>query len=124
MVRNADDLRGARVGAVAGTSTIAYLNAERIAFRPYASAADGLRAAQRGRIDAFVYDRPLLAWTIRQEFPEIELTPITLDPQNYAFALPLGSQLREALDVALLDALHSGWWADTKFRYLGGTGPE
>lgn len=119
MVRNVDDLRGVRVGAVAGTSTVDYLTGQRIAFLPYASAADGLRAIQAGKIDAFVYDRPLLAYTIREQFPGMELTPIALDPQNYAFALPLGSKLRGPLDIALLDTLVSGWWADTRFRYLG-----
>jgi polar amino acid transport system substrate-binding protein len=119
VVRNDNDLRSVHVGAVAGSSTVDFLTEQRIAFRPYPTAADGLRAAHSGQIDAFVYDRPLLAWMLQQDFPRLELTPVTLDIQNYAFALALDSPIRKALDVALLDALSSQWWEDTRFRYLG-----
>ncbi|MGH7211179.1 MAG: transporter substrate-binding domain-containing protein, partial [Acetobacteraceae bacterium] len=105
IVRNVNDLRSVRVGAVAGSSTVDFLTEQRIAFRAYPTAAGGLRAAQSGQIDAFVYDRPLLAWILRQDFPQLDLTPITLDAQNYAFALPLNSTLREALDVGTLETL-------------------
>ena len=119
VVRNDNDLRSVRVGAVVGSSTVDFLTEQRIAFRPYPTAADGLRAAQSGQIDAFVYDRPLLAWMLQQDFPRLELTPVTLDNQNYAFALALNSPIRAALDVGLLDALRSQWWEETRFRYLG-----
>jgi hypothetical protein len=41
---------------------------------------------------------------------------VTLDIQNYAFALALDSPIRKTLDVALLDALASPWWEETRFR--------
>ena len=119
VVRNDNDLRSVNVGAVAGSSTLDFLTEQRIAFRAYPTAADGLRAAQSGQIDAFVYDRPLLAWMLQQDFPRLELTPVTLDIQNYAFALAIDSPIRKALDVALLDALSSPWWEETRYRYLG-----
>jgi hypothetical protein len=56
---------------------------------------------------------------LQQDFPRLELTPVTLDIQNYAFALALDSPIRKVLDVALLDALSSPWWEDTRFHYLG-----
>ena len=37
----------------------------------------------------------------------------------YAFALPRNSTRRTALDVAVLYAIHSAWWEQTIFRYLG-----
>ncbi len=119
VVRNGNDLRAIRIGAVAGTSTVNFLIEQRIAFRPFRTAAAGLQAAQSGQIDAFVYDRPLLAWMLQQDFPRLDLAPITLDNQNYAIALPLNSALREELDVEILDALSSQWWQQTLFRYLG-----
>ena len=122
IVRNANDLRGLRVGAVRGTATVDYLTEERLGFRLYPTAAAGLRAAESGDIDAFVYDRPLLAWILREDFPRLDLAAVTLDRQGYAIALPLGSPLREPLDVALLDTLHTEWWKETLFRYLGRDG--
>jgi polar amino acid transport system substrate-binding protein len=102
-----------------GSSTVDFLAGQRIAFEPYAMPADGLRAVKAGRIDAFVYDRPLLAWTVQQDFPDLEVLPITLDSQNYAIALPLDNTIRVALDVTLLETLRSPWWEETRYRYLG-----
>ena len=118
-VRSVNDLREARVGAVAGSSTVGFLTGQRIQFRPYPTATDGLRAVQSGQIDAFVYDRPLLAWMLQGDFTRLELTPILLGNQDYAMALPLNSTIREALDVEILDILGSEWWEQTRFRYLG-----
>ncbi|MBC9179175.1 substrate-binding periplasmic protein [Pseudoroseomonas ludipueritiae] len=122
VVRNVGDLRAIRVGAVAGSSTVEFLGAQRVAFEAFSLPAEGLRAVKAGRIDAFVYDRPLLAWTIQQDFPELEVLPITLDSQNYAIALPLENTTRVALDVALLETLRGEWWARTRLRYLGRDG--
>lgn len=119
VVRTANDLRTIRVGAVAGSSTVEYLGMQRIGFQPYNLPVEGLRALKAGQIDAFVYDRPLLAWTVQQDFPELEVLPITLDSQNYAIALPLDNSIRVALDVTLLGSLRSDWWQQTRFRYLG-----
>jgi polar amino acid transport system substrate-binding protein len=119
IVRNANDLRGLRVGAVAGTSSVDYLSEQRLGFRAYPTAAAGLRAAEASEIDAFVYDRPLLAWMIREDFPRLDLASVTLDRQSYAIALPRASALRGPLDVALLETLHGEWWKETLFRYLG-----
>jgi ABC-type amino acid transport substrate-binding protein len=122
VVRNLGDLRSIRVGAVGGSSTVDFLNAQQVGFESYSVPAQGLRAVKAGRIDAFVYDRPLLAWTIQQDFPELEVLPITLDSQNYAIALPLDNPLRVALDVTLLESLRSEWWTRTRLRYLGSDG--
>ena len=119
VVRNVGDLRSIRVGAVSGSSTVDFLNAQTVGFESYGLPAQGLRALKAGRIDAFVYDRPLLAWTIQQDFPELEVLPITLDSQNYAIALPQDHPMRVALDVTLLDTLRSEWWTRTRLRYLG-----
>ena len=73
-----------------------------------------------GEIDAFVYDKPLLAWFVLQDYASsMEVLDIVFDPQNYGIALPLGSPLRKDIDVVLLDTVHSDWWEQTLFRYLG-----
>ncbi len=114
------DLRYVRVGAIAGTETTEYLSRERIAYQVFADAEAGLSALQKGRIDALVYDRPLLLWLVNQHFPgSLRVLNGTFDPQAYAIALPLGSQLRMPINVALLDAIRSDWWRETLFAYLG-----
>ena len=56
---------------------------------------DGL-ASRAGKIDAVVYDRPLLAWSVKQDFQSsIQMLDTIFDFQNYAFAVPLNSPLRK-----------------------------
>ena len=114
------DLSQVRVGAVAGSSTEDALARIRTTFTAYPSARDGLQALRAGEIDAFVYDRPLLAWIVNRDFrSSVQLLETSFDPQNYAFALPANSPLRKPLNVAILNATKSGWWDETLFRYLG-----
>jgi polar amino acid transport system substrate-binding protein len=92
----------------------------RIKYRAFATLQDGLQALRAHKLDAFVYDRPLLAWGIQQGFASsIELVDATFEPQEYAFAVAGNFPLRKTLNVAVLDAIHSDWWKQITFRYLG-----
>jgi len=118
-VHGVGDLSLVRVGAVNATSSQDALAERRTAYRVFATPQDGLKALQNGSIDAFVYDRPLLAWLIRRDFPSIELLETTFDSQYYAFAMPTGSPLRAPLNVRLLDNVNSAWWKQSLLLYLG-----
>jgi polar amino acid transport system substrate-binding protein len=114
------DLRYVRVAAIAGTETTVYLGRERIAYQVFANPEAGLSALQKGRIDALVYDRPLLLWLVNERFAgSLRVLDGTFDPQVYAIALPQGSELRMPINLALLDAIRSDWWRETLFAYLG-----
>jgi ABC-type amino acid transport substrate-binding protein len=67
-----------------------------------------------------VYDKPLLAWIVKQQFAaSAEMLEVSFDQQMYGIAMPLGSTLRKQVDVAMLEATQSEWWRQTLFRYLG-----
>ena len=119
-VHGVSDLSAVRVGALVGTSTEDALSHLLITYQRFATLRGGLQALRAHRLDAFVYDKPLLAWAIQQGYSSsLELVDATFDPQEYAFALPRNSTRRTALDVAILYAIHSAWWEQTIFRYLG-----
>jgi polar amino acid transport system substrate-binding protein len=119
-VHGSSDLSAVRVGAVVGTSTEGTLSRMKIKYRKFSSPQDGLKSLRARRLDAFVYDKPLLAWVIRQDFASsIELIDATFEPQEYAFAVPINSPLRKSVGVAILAAIHSDWWEQTTARYLG-----
>jgi polar amino acid transport system substrate-binding protein len=119
-VHEVSDLSSVRVGAIAGTSTEDTLSRLRVGYRKFAAPEDGLKALRAHAIDALVYDRPLLAWVIRQDFSSsIELVDTTFDDQEYGFAMPINSPLRKTVNVAILDALETEWWRRTTFSYLG-----
>jgi len=100
------DLRYVHVAAIAGTETTEYLGRQHIAHQDFADAEAGLSALNKGQIDAFVYDRPLLLWLIMEHFSSsLQVLDATFDPQVYAIALPQGSKLRLPIDLALLDAI-------------------
>jgi polar amino acid transport system substrate-binding protein len=118
-VHGVNDLRSVRVGAVAGTATVDYLEREKISYRGFVDAQDGLTVLQSGEIDAFVYDKPLLTWIVLQDFSgSVRVLDVTFDSQNYAIALPVNSSWRQPLNLALLDATESDWWQQTLFQYL------
>ncbi len=119
-VHGVSDLSAVSIGALAGTSTEDTLSHLQIKYRKFASLPEGLEALRAHKIDAFVYDKPLLAWAIQQGYSSsIEMVDATFAPQEYAFAVPGNSPLRKSLDVAILGAIHSNWWEQTVFRYLG-----
>jgi ABC-type amino acid transport substrate-binding protein len=119
-VHGVQDLRTVRVGMVKGTSTHDALSELQITAHEYATARDGLLALRAHKIDAFVYDKPLLTWVVQQQFPSsVEMLDAVFQPQHYAFAIPNDSPLRGALNIAILDAIQSTWWKQTTMRYLG-----
>jgi polar amino acid transport system substrate-binding protein len=119
-VHSLNDLRSVRVGAPAGSTTVEYLDRQRIAYRSYPNAQAGLMALQAHRIDAFVYDKPLLTWLILQQCSStLRVLDLTFDNQNYAIALPKGSALARMLDTPLLEQTESDWWEETLYQYLG-----
>jgi polar amino acid transport system substrate-binding protein len=120
LVREVGDLGRVRVGAVTGSATTDYLSVNRIHYRGYKTPEDGVAALQSGTIDAFVYDKPLLAWLVLQRYSStIEVLEIDFDPQYYAAAFQPDSKLRKRFDIAVLEEIKGDWWKQTLFRYLG-----
>ena len=68
IVHDANDLRHVRVGAVANSPTVTYLDRERISHRTFPTAVDALKALEANELDAFVHDKPLLTWLVLQDF--------------------------------------------------------
>ena len=105
---------------IAGTAAEETLKKMRIKSRTFATAMEGIAAVRHGKLDAFVFDRALLAWTVQQGGSSgIQLLDTTFDPQNYALVLPNGSPLRKSATVAQLGVMQSDWWQEASFRYLG-----
>ncbi len=120
LVRDEADLHHARVGTVGDAVTISYLDREAIHHRDFATIEEVLRALTADELDAVVYDKPRLAWLIRQEHPnELQVLDLSLDPQSYAIAVPFGSPLRQKLNIALVERTHAPWWRELVGRYLG-----
>ncbi|MCZ6503480.1 MAG: transporter substrate-binding domain-containing protein [Gammaproteobacteria bacterium] len=114
------DLAHSRVATVPGSTSELYLERNGITTKTFPTVVEGLRAVARGRVDAMVYDAPLIKYYARVEFPgQIDVSPVTFERQDYGFALPQNSKLREPINQELLRIVRSDDWSKTLDRYLG-----
>jgi ABC-type amino acid transport substrate-binding protein len=120
-VRGPEDLSKVRVGTVADSTSESYLQEKRVSFHAYKTVAEGLRAISDGKIDAMVYDAPVMRYLINQNYQvQMHVLPKTFVRQEYAIALPAGSTLREPINRVLLEKVGGPAWQETLYRYLGG----
>jgi len=119
-IRGLDDLKNASVGSINGAAADVWLDENGIGFTNFATIQAGLDAVAAGKIDAFVYDRPLLRYLIHQNYGgELRLLPGVFGRQDYAFALPRDDPRREAINVSLLRHIDSPEWTDLVRATLG-----
>lgn len=119
-VRTSADLSVARTGSVPSTSAFQYLKGQHVDARAYPDVTAGLEALNAGKLDAFVYDRPILVWNVHKGFADgVTVLDKAFAGEFYAIALAEGSPLRTKIDVAMVDELRSSWWRDLVQRYLG-----
>jgi polar amino acid transport system substrate-binding protein len=117
-IRSPADLPRHRVAALEDSTSAEYLREHGVATITFPTVADALRAVMDGRVDAAVHDAPILRYVTRDQ-AELQVLPVTFHRQDYGFALPPGSELRQPINIALLKRLSSGWWEDLQKRYLG-----
>ena len=119
-IKNADDLASAKIGSITGSAAEDWLNRSDVGFQRYPTIKAGLDAVAAGRIDAFVYDRPLLRYVIKQNYSgKLRLVPGNFGRQDYAFGLPQGSTLREGINESLLRRIDGQPWNALVKQTLG-----
>ncbi|MEW9797615.1 transporter substrate-binding domain-containing protein [Alteromonas sp. CYL-A6] len=119
-VRGLGDLPDVRVATVSESSSARFLEREGIGFQNIGSVNEGLSLLQQGKIDALVYDKPILQYYIQQDYRhQLQILPDIIERQDYAIALPEGSALREQINMSLLRVIESDDWARVMDSYLG-----
>lgn len=113
-VDGAEDLAFVRVGTVEGSSSEEFLRGERIAPRTYSELGNALEALSIGTLDAVVYDLPLLAHQLERnpDWHAVSVLPGNISSQQYAFAVPAGSPLREQLNRFIPEFTSTSAWRD------------
>jgi ABC-type amino acid transport substrate-binding protein len=118
-IQGPQDLPGARIGAVSGTTGDELLAAQGLPFRRFPFVIQACKTLHRGEIETVVYDRAILGHIVKEfGWREIEILPQTLLRYNYAIAVPHGSLLREPINQALLRVLQQPAWEKTVERYF------
>lgn len=120
-ITSMNDLYDVRVGTVKTSSSEEFLQKNGLSFITTINIEEGIEQVKQNKIDAFVYDAPILKYLIKSQniSNEIRVLPIILDPINYAFALPANSNLREPINRALLEIIDNIDWQNTVDKYIG-----
>ncbi len=118
-VQGPDDLPRARVSTVAASTSERYLESRHLRYESFPPGQAALDALAEGRVDATVYDRPILRYLTHHGKGGLAVLPQTFARQDYAIALPQGSALREPIDLAMLEIIADPAWQNVLERYLG-----
>ena len=120
VIKGPEDLPKVTVGTMANSTSESYLKQIHISFISYPSPQEGLAALQEGKIQALVYDAPILRYYIHQNYiGSLEVLPYRLQRQEYGIALQPKSPLREQINVALLQKIREKAWQEKLSQYLG-----
>lgn len=119
-INGPEDLPNVRVGALAQSATLSFLEEERVRATTYASIFEGLQAVENDEIDAFVHDAPIIQYYTQIDFRNrLRILPNTFNDQYYGIILPLNSTYRNEMNQILLDYIASDDWNELVNRYLG-----
>jgi len=122
-VNSVKDLYSKRVGTISGSTASAFLNDRDLSYRGYDDFGDLTRAFEEGMLDAVVFDAPILAYyTNTQGQDSAALVGNVFLPENYGIALPVGSDLKEPINRALLKLRENGAYEQIRRKYFGMSG--
>ncbi len=124
-VQSVDDLYGKRVATTSGSTAATFMDGRDIAYRGFNDLESMFAAFEDGSVEAVVFDAPILAYyatTVGDGSAEV-VGPMFLR-ENYGFALPSDSPLREPINRVLLrkredgsyDALYRKWFGSDPVR--------
>ena len=120
IIKGPRDLPGHKVGIIPGTVGAQYCHNQALDTTPFNSLPEAVTALVAKRIDAIVLDAMTLQWydNSHLELPITEVGPI-FDKKSYAYALPMGSPLRQAINKSLLKQNESGFLETLRKQYFG-----
>lgn len=114
------DLPGRKVATVKGSTTETWLNAKGAKVIPLDDAVACIAALRDGKVQAVVYDAPVLQYEAAKLNDEkLQMVGPVFERQNYAFALQQDSPLREKLNQAILTMHERGIGIELRKKYFG-----
>ncbi len=109
-----NEFKGRKVGTVTNSSSNEFLKSHFFKdIRLYEGVVPGLSDLQNNKLDAFIYDEPILRYRIRQDstLNKLSVLPVKFDVQFYAFALESGKiGLEQKISQRILEIKESMEW--------------
>lgn len=114
------DLRTHRVATVEGTTSADFLRNAGVGYVGVSQVEDAYTLLRTRRVDAVVYDAPVLRYFARTEGrDDFRTVGSMFGVEEYGIALPEGSPLREPINRAILQLLENGTYQDIYNRWFG-----
>lgn len=108
-IQSVQDLAGKTVVTVRGTTAAAYLAEHEIEFITVDRIQDAYPLLAKDEVDAILFDSAVLEfYKATQGGDRVALVEGGYRPQQYAVALPLGSELRKPINMAILEMVQDG----------------
>jgi len=120
LIASPEDLARGKIASIQHSVSDTYLRERRIYPHYYNNVNAGLNALSESKVDAMVYDAPLLQYSIKEQYSErLMMTEALFESQNYGIALQEKSPLREDINRVMLEIIHSVEWEKIQYKYLG-----
>jgi len=114
------DLPGRQVATVRGSTAETWLSEKGAEVSPLATVVDCIAALQSGKVQAVVFDAPILHYESgKLNDDKLQMVGSVFERQNYAFALQQDSAFRERLNQALLQLSERGAGNELRAKYFG-----
>ena len=122
-VTSINDLYGRAVGTIDGSTAAGLLETRDMRYRGYDGLDPLIAAFEAGKLDAVVFDAPVLAYYVNTDGDGIgELVGPVLSRETYGIALPTGSALAEPINQSLLKLREDGTYETIYRRWFGMSG--
>jgi len=120
LISGPEDLPKARIASIRNSSSDQYLEQHKLKQYYYPTVLEGLKAIDRGEVDAMVYDDSLLKYLTENHFKnKLIVVDKLFELQQYGIAFPEGSPLREPVNRVMLDIINREEWQRVLGNYLG-----
>ena len=114
------DLLGKRVCTVAETESAQYLSSIGVAAQGAAQIEDCYAALRGGKLDAIVFDAPVLRFYANHEGAGFgQIVGTIFQPEDYGVAFPNGSEMRKQFNRGLLSVREDGTYELIKQKWFG-----
>lgn len=119
-VNSVNDLYGKQVGTTSGSTAAAYLDRRELQHRGFDDLDSLLAAFDAGELDAVIFDAPILSYYVNTAGAGkgVLVGPLFLR-ENYGFAVPTDSPLREPINRALLRFNEDGTYRALLTKWFG-----
>ncbi len=120
-IRGPDDLAGKQVATVRHSTSEKWLRQRPgVHVRAFGNILDAYAQLEAGKVDAIVYDYPVLSHYARTKGRgKVRMTGPVFNHEPYGVIFPEGSPLREKVNQALLELMESGEYRRMHIKWFG-----